>query len=69
MASTVADGTPFVQLAALLQSELEVPFQEVWPKTGNTLKKIREKQMITRFLILNILQEFDQGFLARDKTN
>ena len=29
MASTVAVGTPFVQLAALLQSLLTVPFQAV----------------------------------------
>jgi hypothetical protein len=62
MASTVAEGTPFVQLAALLQSVLYVPFQDVCPNTGNAAKKIKEKQMIKKCLISNLLEDFDYWF-------
>src|SRR2546425_1806492 len=45
MASTVAVGTPAVQLPGLLQSSLTVPFQEVCASAAHGTKTIASKRL------------------------
>ena len=51
MASTEAVGTPAVQLAAMLQSVLAVPFHDVWAVTAASESNHPSPMVIKRVLM------------------